>query len=125
MYTFKRVAGLLSFAVLAVILLSVWASPIVEADGDIVFDFKLKDNPAFTNDIPPIGTPEHPDEVHGSGTFKLDGDLDDLEYELKIEAHDLLADNWYHLSVTEVNETYEMKIVHHSCVNQTHEGVQP
>ena len=97
MFLHKRIAVLLSFAVLAGILLSIGASPVVEADGDkIKSSFDMKDNPAFTPGVAPAG-----EEVHGSGKFELDGkDLDNLKFKYKVKANDLKPNTWYQASIS-------------------------
>lgn len=95
MYMLKRVVGLLSLALLAGLLLSMGASPVVEAHGDIVSEFSLVDNPLFTpgDGLGAGGS--------GTGVFNLDGrDLDDLKYDLEMEAEGLMPNTWYYLSVT-------------------------
>ena len=83
------------------LLFSILMAPSVLAgSGKIKTEFAMKDNSAFT---PAIGDPN---TVHGSGTFKLDGKgLDDLAFELKFKAEDLLPNTWYRASIT-IRDTY-------------------
>lgn len=95
MYILKRGGILLSLALLAGLMLSIGASPVVEAHGDIVSEFALVDNPLFT---PGDGFGAG---GSGNGVFKLDGrHLDDLEFDLNMDAEDLMPDTWYYLAVT-------------------------
>ena len=94
MYGFRRVAAPLSLALLTGLLLSAAAAP-VEADGDIESEFDMVQNTAFVNVDP--GTVG----AGGSGEFELDGeDLDDLEFELEVEADGLLANTLYQISIS-------------------------
>lgn len=98
MYMLKRVAGLLSLALLAGLLLSIGTEQPVEAHGDIESRFRLVENPAF---IEPITG------AVGHGVFNLDGsDLDNLKYDLEIGAEGLESNAWYYLSVT-VRENFD------------------
>ena len=100
MFRFKLIAGLVSLVLLAGLVLTVVASAPapVEAGGDIETEFNLVDNPKFTPNIGPVGA-----EPHGSGEFELDGDT--LEFELDIDAEDLVAGELYRLTVTVRNVT--------------------
>ncbi len=93
MHRLKTLAVFLSIALLWGVMFS--AERPVEADGDIETEFAMVDNSLFT--------PGDGFGAGGSGTgkFELEGDdLDDLEFELQIEAEDLMPNTWYYLSVT-------------------------
>ena len=91
MSIFKRIATLLSFAVLAVFLLSIGATATVLADnGNIFSEFKLVENSLF---VDPMG-------ASGSGTFELDGrDLDNLKLKYKVKADNLMPKTWYKAAI--------------------------
>ena len=85
MRRFRFVPALLSLALLTLLVFSMSGAPPVEAGGDIESEFKMHQNTSFVNVEP--GTLG----ASGTGEFELDGDdLDDLEFELEVEANGLL-----------------------------------
>ncbi len=112
MRRFRFVAVLLSLALLTSLVLTISGAPPVEADGDIESEFDLGQGPrvpatgipGFPELMPgdPVITPNIPaiEAPSGSGEFELDGDLDDLGFELEIEAEGLVPGAWYFLGVT-------------------------
>ena len=98
MYSIKRVTGLLSLTLIAILLLRIaTAATVLAFGGNVKSTFAMKDNPTFTPDIAPIGT----EEAHGSGKFRLDGeDLNNLKFRYQVKAFDLMPDTWYQASIT-------------------------
>ena len=101
MRRFRFVPVLLSLALLTSLVLSVSGAPPLEAHGDIESVFGLGQGPRDANGVPFL-TPNIDPAVAPSGTgeFELDGDLDDLEFELQIEAEGLLPNTEYDLTVS-------------------------
>lgn len=95
MRRFRFVAVLLSLALLTILVLSISGAPPIEAHGDIESEFAMVDNPTFTpGDGAGAGG-------SGSGEFELDGeDLNDLEFELEVEADGLMPNTLYEIRVT-------------------------
>ena len=102
MRRFRFLAVLLILALLSSLVLTIAGAPPVEADGDIESEFDLGQGPRDGMTGIPFLTPDIPSAVapSGSGEFELDGDLDDLEFELEIEAEGLLPNTPYDLSVS-------------------------
>ena len=99
MSIFKRIAILLSFVLLVGVLLSIGASRVVEAGGDITSEFGLGQGPRDAAGIPFL-TPNIDPAVAGSGTGKFEIDGESLEFELEIEAEGLAPYTEYTLSVS-------------------------
>ncbi len=95
MHRFRFIPVLLSLALLTSLVLSISGAPPVEAHGDIESEFAMAQNTSFVTVEPnTLG-------AGGSGEFELDGDdLDDLEFELEVEAHGLLANTLYQIAVS-------------------------
>ena len=91
MFTFKRVASLLSFAVLAVLLLSITSAATVQAHNE---EIKTKFD---------MNAPSLPDDVvldegsSGRGVIKIDGDS--LDFDLKIKGEGLTPNTEYQISI--------------------------
>lgn len=99
MFTFKRVVGLLSFAVLAVLLLSIGAAATVQAHND-----KIKSTFAM-NPLGPDDTVPSPGAI-GSGEFELDGEkLNNLEFKLEVDATGLVPNTEYQISIQVRSDT--------------------
>ena len=99
MSIFKRIATLLSFVLLAGVLLSIGAAAVVEAHGDIEAEFGLGQGPRDAAGIPFL-TPNIDPAVAPSGTGKFEIDGESLEFELAIEAEGLAPYTEYTLSVS-------------------------
>ncbi len=94
MHRIKTLTVMLSIALLSVLIFTgvkFSTEQPVEAHGDIETKFRLVENPAF---IEPITG------AVGHGVFNLDGDLDNLKFDLEIEAQGLESSTWYYLAVT-------------------------
>lgn len=92
MRRFRFVLGLLSLALLTLLVLSITRGPFAEAGGkDIKTKFNLVENKDF---IVPMG-------ASGTGEFELNGrDLDNLKFKVKYKAQGLEKNTWYYLGVT-------------------------
>ena len=92
MYTFRRIAGLLSFAVLAILLLSIGTAATVQAHNEEKIKTKFDMN-----------APSLPGDVvldkgsSGSGVIKIDGDS--LDFDLKIKGEGLTPNTEYQISI--------------------------
>lgn len=97
MFSFKRASRLFTLSVVMVLLLTGVVPTNASAfNGNIESEFDMADNPTFTPGIEPPGV-----EVHGFGTFEMNGeDLDNLLFKYRVQADDLDPKTWYQATIT-------------------------